>query len=299
MSGPEDLTLGPRSWVWTYSGDWRSMLIAPWVGFVQLAYPGLGAGVEQHSAFYAEPWARLFRSVPQIAGVVYGTDKGTRIRDLHHDFKGVDSEGRRYHALDPEVYYWAHATISEVVVHMVGHFDHEMSEPELELAYHESCAVYRRYGVSTRPVPRSSAAYREYFEHNYTQVLERTPAVTAFIELARDPGSMTQPWLPAPLWKLVAPLVANPAWTLGVGMLHPAARETLGVSWSKADQRRFELITNTVRTAWRGVPLRARYMAPARAGFRREGWPHVPRQRAATGYWRLAADRRAERLAAA
>lgn len=281
-----EVRLGPSSWSWTYSGDWRTMLIAPWVGFVQLAYPGLGAGVEQHSDFYGEPWARLFRSVPQIAGVVYGTDEGRRIRDLHHDFKGYDSKGRRYHALDPRVYYWAHATISEVVVKTLQHFDHELSTAEHELAFLENTTVYRRYGVSTRPVPQDARAYRAYLQHTYAEVLERTPAVTAFIEMAAQPGSMAQPWLPAPLWKLVAPLVRSPAWTLGVGMLDPVARETLQLRWSRADQRKFDLIANAVRTAWRSVPVRARYNLPARTAFRREGWPHVPGVSSATAYWR-------------
>lgn len=294
----EELTLGPSSWVWTYSGDVRTLLIAPWVGFVQLAYPGLGAGVEQHSDFYSEPWARLFRSVPQIAGVVYETDDGRRIRDLHHDFGGTDSRGRRYHALNPDTYYWAHATISAVVTHMVSYFDHEPSRGELDLAFRESCVIYQRYGVSTRPVPVDLAGYEAYFEQVYNEVLERTPAVTAFIEMARDPGSMAQPWLPKPLWRLIAPLVANPAWTLGVGMLHPAARETLHLDWTKADQRRFELITNTVRRAWAGVPVRARYLAPARAAFREQGWPTVPRQGAATNYWRARAAHTPRRVAA-
>ena len=33
-----------------------------------------------------------------------------QVRDYHIGIKGVDEQGRRYSALNPDVFYWAHAT---------------------------------------------------------------------------------------------------------------------------------------------------------------------------------------------
>jgi hypothetical protein len=53
-------------------------------------------------------------SNPAIGGVVFDGDRapttGAEVRDYHVTIKGVDSQGRRYHALNPDVFYWAHAT---------------------------------------------------------------------------------------------------------------------------------------------------------------------------------------------
>ena len=57
---------------------------------------------------------RLLRSLYPIGGVVFDGDRaprtGAEVRDYHVDIKGVDAQGRRYNALNPDVFYWAHAT---------------------------------------------------------------------------------------------------------------------------------------------------------------------------------------------
>ena len=281
LTRPDHDQLGPDSLSWRYSGDWRTILLGPWVGLVQLSYPGLGAGVVQHSAFYTEPWDRFLRSVPQIAGVVYDGPaafaEGHRIRDLHTTIKGVDDEGRRYHALDPEVFFWAHATISEVVVKMIDVFDHPISPAEKDQLFDESVRIWRNYGMSSRPVPPNRAALDKYFAHTYANVLEKTPAVTEFIRLSAEPNSMAQPWLPEPVWRAVAPVVMKPMWLLGVGLLTPETREILGLAWSNADERRLRQVAAIIRTIWPAVPRTLRYMPRAKAGFRRAGWPRPTR----------------------
>ena len=77
-------------------------------------HPQLGAAVEQHSIFFTERMPRLLRSLYPIGGVVFDGDRapmtGAEVRDYHIGIKGVDDQGRRYSALNPDVFYWAHAT---------------------------------------------------------------------------------------------------------------------------------------------------------------------------------------------
>src|SRR4051812_7949355 len=133
--------LGPDTLLWKYFGEWRLYLMAPATGLLQLMLPGVGSGVTQHSKFFEEPWERVFRSVPQIAGSIYdGPDAiatAAQIREFHRDIKGIDENGKRYHALDPEIYFWAHATFIWAAVTMVDIFDHRLTDAEKQQFYDE------------------------------------------------------------------------------------------------------------------------------------------------------------------
>lgn len=111
---PSTSPLGPDSLTWKYFGDFRTGMMGVWIGAIQNMYPELGAGVEEHSIPLREPLQRVARSVYPIMGVVYdggrASQTGEQIKQFHHTIKGVVTSGRRYHALNPETFYWAHAT---------------------------------------------------------------------------------------------------------------------------------------------------------------------------------------------
>src|SRR5437870_3187153 len=103
----------PRSLLWRYAGDRRLAFVGLSTGILQLMHPGIGAGVAEHSAFFSEPWDRIFRSIPEIMGVVYDPDPETtarRVRDRHRAIRGIDHLGRPYRALAPDTFWFAHAT---------------------------------------------------------------------------------------------------------------------------------------------------------------------------------------------
>src|SRR5579863_1000796 len=105
--------LGPDSLLWRWAGDNRIGFLGPSIGLLQLMHPAIGAGVLEHSDFFRDPAGRIERSLPLILGVVYdppGVPTGATVRGFHRPIKGVDADGRRYHALDPATFWWAHAT---------------------------------------------------------------------------------------------------------------------------------------------------------------------------------------------
>ena len=71
-------------------------------------------------------------------------------------------DGGRYHALDPDTYFWAHATFVEQVLYFADTFVKRLSRAEKEQIYLESKAWYRRYGVSGRPMPTDYAEFEKY-----------------------------------------------------------------------------------------------------------------------------------------
>lgn len=265
--------LGPDSLTWKYFGDWRGMLLGLWAGSLQNMHPGLGAGVEEHSDFFAERWARLLRSLYPINGVVYDGDRAEQtareIRGYHTTIKGVDSQGRRYHALDPDTFYWAHATFFMSIIVLNEHFGDRLSEDQKRQLYDESIEWYRLYGVSMRPVPPDWESFQAYWDHMCEEVLEDNRATRDVLDLSHLPKPPFLEWLPAPAWSaLRIPIASSFTW-LTAGLYPPAVRERLGLRWGPADQAALSVVGTAVRLGWSLLPEAVRLHPRARAGWQR------------------------------
>lgn len=265
--------LGPDSLTWRYFSDWRGMLVSLWAGSMQNMHPRLGAGVEEHSRFFEERWQRLFRSLYPIAGVVYDQERAEEtahaVRDYHRGITGVDRQGRRYHALDPDTFYWAHATFVLTPVLICEYFGTPLTYEERRQLYRESVRWWRLYGMSMRPVPEDWDAFLAYYDRMCREVLEDNRAtrdVLCLDGLAKPPALRL---LPDALWRLVRRPGATAFVWLTVGMYHPAVRERLGYTWTARDERRLRLVGRLVRYGWRLVPFERRYHPRARAAWRR------------------------------
>lgn len=265
--------LGPDSLTWKYFGDWRGMLQGVWAGSMQNMHPGLGAGVEEHSQFFDERWERLYRSLYPIAGVVFDGDRAQQtaeeVRGYHTRIKGVDKLGRRYHALDPDTFYWAHATFFMGTIVTADNFSGGLTEAQKRQLFTEHIQWYRLYGMSMRPVPETWEAFQEYWDHMCRNVLEDNKATRDVLDLSGlgKPPYMT--WLPDPLWRLARiPLARGFVW-LTVGMYDQPVRDLLGYSWGSRDQKFHNAVGRTVNAVFRLVPWRYRYQPRARAGWDR------------------------------
>lgn len=264
--------LGPDSITWQRFGDARGLLFTIRAGLLQAMHPAISAALLQHSDFFENPWNRLLRSAGPILGVVYdgpqAVTTGRTVRDYHRGIGGTDARGRRYHALEPEVYYWAHATFFEAMVTGAACFGEPLTPAETERAYEESIAWYALYGVSMRPVPPDYRAFQAYWQHMLDEVLE--PTEVALGALRVDPRlPAPYPWLPRPAWWALRPLVSHGSLWIARGTLPPRARELLGLTWSPGEERALRALFAAVRTSWRFVPPSLRYLPRARAGMRR------------------------------
>ncbi|MBA0052345.1 DUF2236 domain-containing protein [Streptomyces sp. AJS327] len=272
--GGEPRPLGPTSLTWRYFGDWRGVLLAPWAGALQNMHPGLGAGVLEHSTFFEERWERLLRSLYPIGGVVYDGPRAVRtareVRGYHDTVRGVDARGRPYHALDPDTFYWAHATFFVLTLLVADRFGPGLSEARKRQLFDEHVQWWRLYGMSMRPVPGSWPAFQEYWDRMAAEVLEDTVAARRVLdigELAKPPALRR---VPGPLWRAVrAPLARFTVWYT-VGLFPPAARERLGYRWTRRDERWLRRFGRLVHWSWRLVPPKRRYHPRARAGWERE-----------------------------
>ncbi|BAX96215.1 hypothetical protein MSTE_00880 [Mycobacteroides stephanolepidis] len=155
--------LPPNSLVWKYFADRRLSLLLGRAGTTENMYPQLGQAVSDHSVIFTNLFERVRRSLPPIANTVYGNTPvktGLQIRNFHKPLAGVMSDETRYHGsaykgLDPETFYWAHATFIDQIVTGVERFIKPLSNSEKEQIFAESRDSYSLYGVNASFEPRT------------------------------------------------------------------------------------------------------------------------------------------------
>lgn len=263
--------LGPDSLTWKYFGDLRTGMLGVWIGAMQNMYPELGAGVEDHSILLREPLQRVARSVYPIMGVVYDGDRasatGAQIRNYHETIKGTDAEGRRYHALNPETFYWAHATFFMLILKTAEYFCGGLTEAEKRQLFDEHVQWYRMYDMSMRPVPETWEDFGEYWDAKCRDELEINRATLDIFSLR-----IPKPWfvaMPTAMWdQLFRPLVAGQRW-IAAGLFDPALREKAGMRWTPSDEVLLRLFGKFVEVAFTAVPDDIRLHPRALAAYRR------------------------------
>ncbi|MCT7658519.1 oxygenase MpaB family protein [Mycobacterium deserti] len=270
------LPLGPQSLVWRYFGDNRMYLIGPRPAVLQNMLAELGQGVLDHSVFFDDTSARIKRSLPPIFNTVYGPDDantGTRVRDFHTEIKGEMPDGARYHALDPDTYYWAHATFVEQVLYFADTFVKRLSREEKEQIYLESKTWYRRYGVSDRPMPADFDEFERYWDRMMDEIVVAHPTAKYGVGYVTK-GFPCPKGVPQWAWRLVAPLFNPLAAFLTTGGLPPRARTLLNLPWTERQERRYQRFaafwrSRPVNWLWDRLPMTLRYNGYAQKGYAR------------------------------
>ncbi len=270
--------LDAHSLVWRWFGDNRMYLIGPRPAVLQNMLAELGQGVLDHSVFFADTAARVKRSIPPIMRTVYGSEAandGLKVRDFHTGIKGEMPDGARYHALNPETYFWAHATFVEQVIYFADTFVRRLTDAEKEQIWQEGKTWYRRYGVSDRILPATYADFEKYWDHMMESVV--IPHRTAQYGVGYVTKGFPKPKAVSPLaWKLVAPVFNPIAAFLTTGGMPPRARDMLGLPWSDRQERRYQRFaafwrSRPVNAVWDRLPMSLRYNQFARTGYAREG----------------------------
>ena len=265
-AGLRSAPLGPGSITWKWHGDRRGLLFLWRTGTMQNMHPAVNSALQQQSNFFANPWDRLFRSIPPIMGTVYDVDgaaTGVQVRDFHRPIKGEDDgHGRRWSALNPEVFWWTHVTFVETIVAIADRFGTPLTAEEKDQLAAESVTWWRRYGLSDRPVLDTWAKFEAYLEHMYAEELEHNATTRWALDDDRPPLP-APPQVPQVLWRIVeAPTSRVNRW-LGNGLMPEPAREILGLRWRRRDEVALTIFATTVRTVWPLLPGRVRYQPRA------------------------------------
>ncbi len=259
---------GPASEAWRLNREAMLLLGAgPRALLLQLAHPGVAAGVADHSDFRSDPWRRLAGTLRSFLTIVYGSTGAARaeIRRLNTLHRGITGPG--YAARDPELALWVHATLVDSTIAVADAWLEPLPMARRAAFYAETRPVGRAFGVSDAMLPVDVEAFDRYV----ADMLGPTGPVRVSAvarELAavvlRPPLGPLAPWLAA------VPPVAY-AWTLwpSVGLLPASVREEYGLDWGPRQRLASAWLVGGWR-AWRPIlPRSFRQMPQALAADRR------------------------------
>ncbi|MFW0795519.1 oxygenase MpaB family protein [Gordonia sp. CPCC 205515] len=241
--------LGADSLIWKFYGDSRGIL-----GFQRLAgtencIEQLGQAVLDHSIIFDDFLGRARRTGPPVMKTVYSTEPqkwGRTVRDFHRDIKGITpSDGSRYHALNPELFYWAHATFVDQVLYITDTFIRRLSYAEKVQIFEESKVWYSLYGVSDRGQPQTYDEFCAYWDDMLARFVPHKTIVYATGYIRQ--GLPRPKKIPAPVWAVLSRPLNAFIRTVVVGTLPPQMREVCGLEWNAKRERNFQRFARGMR----------------------------------------------------
>lgn len=246
---------------------------------LQVAHPLVAEGVEQHSAFRDDPWARLRGTLRSYLTIVYGTSAAARaeirrLNGLHRRIGGLvrDDEARRSHgatysARDPELALWVHATLVDSTIAGFDAWLGPQAVADRVRFYEETRPIGRAFGIPDALLPRDYDAFAAYMSK---MLADDGPihVTSAARGIGRDiVNPPLGPVVPALGW---LPPVAY-RWTMwpAIGLLPERLRREFGFGWGPRERA----VSAWLVTAWRTwrplVPTSLRWMPHARAADNR------------------------------
>ncbi len=170
---------GPDSEAWRLNREAVMLMVAgPRALLMQVAHPLVAEGVDQHSRFQEDPWARLEATIESFLTVVYATretalDEITRLNGLHRPIEGpvrdeatADRLGGRYSARAPALSLWVHATLVDSTIVAYDALVEPLGRERRERFYAETRPVARLFGVPDALIPADLDAFEAYLDRS-------------------------------------------------------------------------------------------------------------------------------------
>jgi uncharacterized protein (DUF2236 family) len=259
---------GPDSEAWKLNREAMLLLGAgPRALLLQLAHPQVAAGVAEHSDFRADPWRRLQGTLRSYLTIVYGTGTAARaeIRRLNGLHRTITGPG--YHARDPELSLWVHATLVDSTIVVADRWLEPLSRDRRRRYYEETLPIGRAFGIPPSLLPADLDAFEAYVERSIGPVGPVHPNAVA--------RELADAVLHPPLGPVIPALAAVPpslyAWTLwpSLELLPPTIRAEYDFAWGPLQRA----VSRWLVSAWQWwrpiLPLDVRQMPAARAADRR------------------------------
>src|SRR5262245_60219897 len=203
---------------------------------MQLAHPSVAAGVDDHSDFRTHPVRRLRRTVRMTMAIVFGdrqtAEKAAQAVNRVHG----RVRGDHYHALDPDLLLWVHATLVDSALVTYANFVQPLSEDERDDFYQESKDLGELLLIPRAHFPKRIEDFDAYVDG---MIDSGTVAVT---DRARGLGRLVL----RPRLRLLPGPAMIPFEIVTAGLLPQSLREQYGLAWGRLEQRAFHVATATV-----------------------------------------------------
>ena len=211
---------------------------------MQLAHPSVAAGVDDHSDFRTHPVRRLRRTIRMTMAIVFG-DRDTAlaaaraVNGVHARVRGDD-----YHALDPQLLLWVHATLVDSALVTYATFVQPLTERERDEFYQESKVLGELLRIPGGAFPPSIADFDRYIAE---MIASGTVSVT---KRAHALGRLVL----RPRLRLLPGPAMIPFEIVTAGLLPQSLREQYDLAWGPAQQRAFRIAKATVPRVVRFTP---------------------------------------------
>lgn len=251
---------GPGSLTWRVNGEAVLLLGGGRALLLQVAHPGVAAGVAEFSNYRDDPWRRLLRTLDTTLTIVFGDAEAseaasTRLRRVHERVAGTDDRGEPYRALDPELLLWVHATLIDTALTIYTRYVGRLTPEELGAYYAEMKELGAAYSIPPESMPADYGAFRDYWD----SMLDGGIRVT---DTTRDVAdAILRPDLTPLAWPAVELLRA-----VTVGTLPDGLRTELGLAWGPARERALAGSQLAVRRLIPLLPALLRRFPKARTG---------------------------------
>lgn len=230
---------------------------------MQAAHPVVAAGVVEHSAYAADPFGRLLRTLTSSFDVVFGSRRRAeatlqRVNRIHHGVRGSLPGGHPYSALEPDALLWVHATLVDTALRVYSRFV-EPLDPVEEQAYHDEAArVAVRLMVPPERIPPTIVALRAWMnEMIASQRVHVTPEARRIARTVLYPSAR----LPKVVWEA--------AHLISLATLPSELRRQYGIRWSVRRDAGMDVAAAASRRLLPLVPAPLRHAPHARSADRR------------------------------
>ena len=245
----------------------RSVFIALFAAglYDQAMLPAVAAALEHTRRIRNDPIGRALRTAASEQ-IMFAADEQDRRAEarrlllLHRDVKGVGPEGLRYSALNPESWNWI--MISTFFVHRGTFIALTGTKPTKA----ENQAIWNRYRDLTADLhlPGRGAGLIEDYDELFTyygrmvvEKLQTTRIARAAVKATLRPTRPESlPAMATPLWAITGPIIGHVIAVLGFGIMQPAVRELVPMTWTRRHDTEFKALTKLLGLGYRWLPRR-------------------------------------------
>lgn len=251
---------GPGSVTWKVNRE--MVVVAGWgrAILLQLAHPGVAAGVHGHSAFRGSlraSFRRLHSTVGAMLSLTFGDTEqmitaAAGINTIHDRVRGS-----AYSAHDPELQRWVHATLLESIPLVYERLVSPLAPHERDQYCLEAAIMEPLLGMPAGWLPRDSAQLEAYM---------RGMLAGGSLVVTDTSRALARAVLYPPRWQVAWPAF-RAVQLLTIGSLPPSIRQAYGFEWRARDERALSRWTTLLRAS-RLLPSVAREWPVARRGAR-------------------------------
>jgi uncharacterized protein (DUF2236 family) len=222
---------------------------------LQLANPGVGKGVAEHSDFASHPLDRLTATLTYVYAIVYGTPEEIalvrqRVNGAHGPVhSAANGEAPTYNAFDPALQLWVVATLFDTAITMHTRIFGQLEPIAAERIYQDYALVGTTLQVPGELWPADRESFQRYWDAQQS-TLKVDDVTRRVAHQLLHPTHI--PWwlqLAMPLGRLIT-----------AGLLSDDLRSQYQLPWRARDQRRFERVFTVAAFVVPRLPRRMRFV---------------------------------------